>query len=264
MKERLRHTVWVQVVIDDSERGMFSSIWREAVNFRPYLVIYVALAMIGLAGCGNVKERRVLSESRKVLSNPDKSIDELDSIRPGLRRIIDMKLQAVDQLEVVNRVLGRRYLVAGSYNLALEALEEAEFLQPYSAFIKKDLGECHYFLGASALDQVERDNNFQKSKSYYRKALEIDPELLEARYGFSLVLYYGFNDVQGAIEQMQVVVGKEPENVEARFALGRYYYDLEEYSKALGEYIEITNILPKSSPKRAKAEANIIQINREM
>jgi hypothetical protein len=52
--------------------------------------------------------------------------------------------------------------------------------------------------------------------------------------------------------------------VDARFALGRYYYELEEYSKALGEYIEITNILPKSSPRRAKAEENIMQINREM
>ena len=220
--------------------------------------------MIGLTGCGYIKERRILSESSKVLSDPDRNVEELDSIRPGLRRIIDMKLQAVNQLEVVNRVLGRRYLVAGSYNLAREALEEAEFLQPYSAFIKKDLGECHYFLGASAPDQEDRDENFKKSQAYYKKALEIDPELLEARYGFSLVLYYGFDDVQGAIDQMKVVAEQDPENVEARFALGRYYYELGEYSKALGEYIEITNILPKSSPKREKAEANIMKINREM
>ncbi len=234
------------------------------MSFKASLVLCIVLVMVGLTGCGNIKERRFLSESRKVLSNPDRNIEELDSIRPGLRRIIDMKLQAVNQLEIVNRVLGRRYLVAGSYNLAREALEEAEYLQPYSAFIKKDLGECHYFIGASALDQEDREENFYKSQAYYKKALEIDPDLLEARYGFSLVLYYGFDDVQGAIDQMKVVVGKEPENVEARFALGRYYYELGEYSKALGEYIEITNILPKSSPKRDKAEANIMHINREM
>jgi len=243
---------------------MYSSIWREAVSFKVSFVLCIALVMIGLAGCGNLKEKRILSESRKVLSDPDREIEELESIKPGLRRIIDMKLQAVNQLEAANRALGRRYLVAGSYNLALEALEEAEFLQPYSAFIKKDLGECYYFLGASALDQLVRDDNFEKSRTYYEKALEIDPELLEARYGFSLVLYYGFDDVRGAIEQMKVVVERDPENVEARFALGRYYYELGEYSKALGEYIEITNLLPRSSPKREKAEMNIMQINREM
>lgn len=234
------------------------------MSFKVSFVLCIALVMIGLAGCGNLKEKRILSESRKVLSDPDREIEELESIKPGLRRIIDMKLQAVNQLEAANRALGRRYLVAGSYNLALEALEEAEFLQPYSAFIKKDLGECYYFLGASALDQLVRDDNFEKSRTYYEKALEIDPELLEARYGFSLVLYYGFDDVRGAIEQMKVVVERDPENVEARFALGRYYYELGEYSKALGEYIEITNLLPRSSPKREKAEMNIMQINREM
>ena len=243
---------------------MYSSIWREAVSFKVSFVLCIALVMIGFAGCGNIKEKRILSESRKVLSDPDREVEELESIRPGLRRIIDMKLQAVNQLEAANRALGRRYLVAGSYNLALEALEEAEFLQPYSAFIKKDLGECYYFLGASALDQLVRDENFEKSRTYYAKALEIDPELLEAYYGFSLVLYYGFDDVRGAIEQMKVVVERDPENVEARFALGRYYYELGEYSKALGEYIEITNLLPRSSPKREKAEMNIMQINREM
>ena len=227
-------------------------------------MLCIALVMIGLAGCGNIKEKRILSESRKVLSDPDREIEELESIRPRLRRIIDMKLQAVNQLEAVNRALGRRYLVAGSYNLALEALEEAEFLQPYSAFIKKDLGECYYFLGASALDQLVRDENFEKSLTYYAKALEIDPELLEAHYGYSLVLYYGFDDIRGAIERMKAVVERNPKNVEARFALGRYYYELGEYSKALGEYIEITNLLPRSSPKREQAEMNIMQINREM
>jgi cytochrome c-type biogenesis protein CcmH/NrfG len=211
-----------------------------------------------------MREKRILSESRKTLSDSERTVEELDAIRPGLRRIIDMKLQAVNQLEVANRVLGRRYLVAGSYNLALEALKEAEFLQPYSAFVKKDLGECYYFLGASSLEQIERDEYFDTSREYYQKALEIDPELLEARYGYSLVLYYGFEDVQGAIDQMMLVANEEPENVDARFALGRYYYDQGEYSKALGEYIEITNLLPKNSPRREKAETNIMQINREM
>jgi cytochrome c-type biogenesis protein CcmH/NrfG len=234
------------------------------VGFKASCVAYIVLVVLLAAGCGNREEKRILTESRKVLSDPDRSVEELDSLRPGLRKIIDMKLQAVNHLELANRALGRRYLVAGSYNLALEALEEAEYLQPYSAFIKKDLGECYYFVGASALDQEEREESFEKSRAYYTKAIEIDPELLEARYGFSLVLYYGFDDVQAAIEQMKEVVKEEPENVEARFALGRYYYELGEYSKALGEYIEITKLLPKSSPKRQKAEANIVQINREM
>ncbi len=215
-------------------------------------------------GCGYYEGKRTLSKGRKILSSQEREVEELASVRTGLRKIIDMKIQAVNQLEDVNRVLGRQYLIAGSYNLAREVLEEAEYLKPYSEFIKKDLGECYYFLGASALSAEERDRNFTKSQAYYTKALEINTDLLEARYGLSLLLYFGFNDVEGAIEQMKIVVENDSRNVDAHFALGRYYYELGEYSKALGEYLEITRILPKNSPRRIKAEENIMEINREM
>jgi tetratricopeptide (TPR) repeat protein len=220
--------------------------------------------VICLPGCGYYEEKRTLSEGRKILSRQERDVEELVSVRMGLRKIIDMKIRAVNQLEDVNRVLGRQYLIAGSYNLAREVLEEAEYLKPYSEFIKKDLGECYYFLGASALSAEERNRDFEKSRAYYTKALEINNDLLEARYGLSLLLFFGFNDVEEAVEQMKLVVERDSRNVDAHFALGRYYYELGEYSKALGEYLEITRILPKNSPRRIKAEENIMEINREM
>jgi tetratricopeptide (TPR) repeat protein len=164
----------------------------------------------------------------------------------------------------VNRALGRQYLLTGSFNLAREVLEEAEYLKPYSAYVKKDLGECYYFLGTSTLDGEEKERYFEKSLAYYNKALEIRPDLTEARYGLGLLLYFAYKDVEGAIEEMKRVLDQDARDVDARFALGRFYYESGEYSKALGEYLEITRILPKSSPRRIKAEDNILQINREL
>jgi cytochrome c-type biogenesis protein CcmH/NrfG len=220
--------------------------------------------MIGITGCGHYDERRALARGKKILASDERGTEELASVRRGLRAIIDLKIKAVHQLEDVDRVLGRKYLEAGSYNLAREVLEEAEYLKPYSAFIKKDLGECYYFLGASALSREEQTSSFQKSYEYYTKALEIRSDLAEARYGLSLLLFFGFNDVPGAIEQMKYVLEQDERNVDARFALGRFYYDIGEYSKSLGEYMAITTILPKTSPRRQKAEDNIIKINREL
>ena len=222
------------------------------------------LVLAGISGCGYLDERRDIRRARDVLGKEERGVEELAEVRGRLKRIIDLKVAAVNQLEDIDRALGRQYLIAGSYNLAREVLEEAEYLKPYSAFIKKDLGECYYFLGASALNREERDRYFERSQAYYIHALEIRPDLTEAHYGLGLLLYFAFNDVEGAIEEMKLVLEQDARHVDAHFALARFYYETGAYSKALGEYLELTRILPKNSPRRIKAEENIMRINREL
>ena len=152
----------------------------------------------------------------------------------------------------------------GSYNLARDVLTEAEFLKPNNSYIKKDLGECYYFLALSSVDAEAKDKNFSIARKYYESSLTLSPDLIEARYGLGLVLFFGFNDVSGAIREMQQILAYEPDNVEAHFALGRFYYESDELGKSLGEYITLTRILPRGSNKLKKVEENIIKINREM
>jgi cytochrome c-type biogenesis protein CcmH/NrfG len=59
------------------------------------------------------------------------------------------------------------------------------------------------------------------------------------------------------------VLSYDPENVEAHFALGRFYYEIGDTGRALGEYLSLTRLLPRSSPKLKKVEENILKINRE-
>jgi tetratricopeptide (TPR) repeat protein len=234
------------------------------VDIKRAVFIYSAAVLMGISGCGYYDEQRDLRKAGDVLGDQEWTVEDLTTVRGRLKRIIDLKVQAVDRLDEVDRALGHQYLLAGSFNLAREALEEAEYLKPYSAYVKKDLGECYYFLGASALDREEKDRFFERSLAYYNKALEISADLTEAHYGLGLLLYFAYNDVEGAIEEMKRVLAQESRDVDARFALGRFYYETGEYSKALGEYLEITRILPKGSPRRIKAEDNILQINREL
>ena len=174
-----------------------------------------------------------------------------------------MKIQAVQLLESTNRVLASKYIELGSYNLARDVLEEAEYLNPHNAFLKKDLGECYYFLGRSSIEREDKEENFTLSRRYFKASLDLEPDLIEARYGLGLLLFFGYGDVYGAIEEMKRILEYEPDNVEAHFALGRFYYELDELGKSLGEYITLTRILPKGSPKHKKAEENIIKISRE-
>jgi len=237
------------------------------VGFRGGRVLFMIglLVFTGvvLTGCGNYRERRTLRKAKSVLADEEKKIDDLVKVRGNLKRIIDMKIQAVNMLESADRILGRKYMDIGSYNLAKEALEEAESLKPYNPYIKKELGDCYYFLGKSVLSEKEAGKYFDISRSYFNKAIDIKPDFSEAYYSLGLLLFFGFNDVEGAIDKMKMVLKFEPDHVDAHFALGRFYYEIDELGKALNEYIILTRILPKSSSKRKKAEENIMRINSE-
>jgi tetratricopeptide (TPR) repeat protein len=265
MREKLRPIEWDREVIEGSEKEIYSFTWSRTVTSKWWFLFIELLAVVLLlTGCENFNGRRTIWQSERLLAKREKDIEELDEMRGRLRKIIDMKVQAVELLESTNRLLGRKYMEIGSYNLAREVLIEAEFLKPNNAFIKKDLGECYYFLALSSSDGDTKDKNFTIAREYYESSLSLSPDLIEARYGLGLLLFFGFNNVSGAIGEMKQILTYEPENVEAHFALGRFYYEIDELGKSLGEYLTLTRILPRGSQKLKKAEENIIKINREM
>jgi len=235
------------------------------VNYKKLCsVLFLFICIVNFSGCGNFKEKRILSKSKKIIHKKSKNVEELVTVNRNLKRIINMKITAVQLLVETDRLLGRKYMEIGSYNLAKKALKEAEDLKPNNAYIKKDLGECYYFLGTSSIELDDKSRYFILSKKYYQKAIEINSDLIEAIYGLGLLMFFGYNDVYGAIDQMEKILEYEPKNVDAHFALGRFYYEIGNLGKSLNEYIALTQILSRNSPKIKKVEDNIIRINREL
>jgi tetratricopeptide (TPR) repeat protein len=224
--------------------------------------VLLALAVF-LTGCGISKDRIAILRARQTIEKRNRDPKELSEVRGRLKAIITTKIQAARYLDTANRVLGRKYMEMGSYNLAEEALREAEYVSPNNAYIKMDLGECCYLLSQSAMDEEGKNKYLVRSRDYYRKAIELKSDLTEARYGYGLLLFFGFKNTQGAIGEMKKILGDAPGHVDAHFALGRFYYESGELGKALGEYLYLTELLPKNSPRRKKAEENIEKINRE-
>ena len=237
------------------------SFWRKIVN---RLLFFSFFMVLFLLGCAAREDVRIINESKRVISKKKKSIDELEELRGKLKRVINRKIRAVELLEEADRLLAAKYMDIGSYNLALEVLKEAEYLKPENAFIKKDIGLCYYFLGRAETDERAAKEYYSSARLYLEKAIELEPDLIEARYSLGLLLFFGFKDVSGAIKQMKIILEENPDDVDAHFALGRFYYEINELGKALNEYITLTRILPKNSPRYKKAEENIIKINREL
>jgi len=231
------------------------------VNFRLYFGSFLVLVLLFIFGCGYSRERSDLRRAKHVLSKNEKSNEDLLDIKKRMRRIIDMKIRAVNMLDSIDRLLGRRYMENGNYLLAIDVLKEAEELKPTNAYIKKDIGESYYFLAKSEINHVKGKEYIELSKSYLKKAIELQPDMVEAIYVMSLLLFFGYNDVDGAINEAKKILEIDSKNIDAHFALGRFYYEKGEYGRALNEYLTLTKILPKNSPKRKKAEENIIKIN---
>jgi len=226
-------------------------------------VLFITFFLISFGGCGYRKEFRELRSAKRVLSKEKKQVEEIEKIRGQLRRIIDMKIRAVELLESADRILGRKYMEIGSYALARDVLKEAEQLKPRNPFIKKDLGECYYLLGTSEVNKEKQAEYFSISKKYLMKALEINPDFIEAHYALGLLLLFGYKDNERALNEMKKVLSYDPNHIEAHFALGRIYYEMGELGKALNEYITLLRILPKDSYRRKKVEDNIMRINQE-
>jgi len=222
-----------------------------------------AVLSIVVAGCSPLRDQRAIFDSKQALGRRKKNVEELVEVRGRLRKIIETKLKAAQLLESTDRVLGRKFMEMGNYALAEEVLREAETLKPTNPYIKMDLGECWYFLGISTVEQEKRPGHFARSKRYFLMALDLKPDLYEARYGYGLLLFFAYGDTPGAIKEMSKLIEERPGFGDAHFALGRFYYESGELEKALGEYLTLTRILSKNSAEKKKAEENIERINRE-
>ena len=113
---------------------------------------------------------------------------------------------------------------------ALQLLEQAVTLDPDYALTWAGLGWRHYFDAeyASGGETARR-----KSEAAYRKALELDPDLIQAVRGL-IVLQTEAGDLTGAYDQAENLLRRRPESADAHFALSyvlRYAGLLEEAAR---------------------------------
>lgn len=84
----------------------------------------------------------------------------------------------------------------------------------------------------------EKLKNFHKAKEAYEKALEIDPESIDAIYNLGLV-YTELKEYQKAIMCFEMVIESDKEDSNSYFNLGLVYFKMENFLRAV-EYFQKT------------------------
>lgn len=113
---------------------------------------------------------------------------------------------------------------------ALDVLESCYTENSYDCNIR--YGWLYYNLG-----------DFPRSKSYYKKAMEILPYSLEAKFGYVLPLA-GLGEWDEIISIYKSILKLDPKNTIVNYRLGAIYYERKDYQAAYNYLEEVINLYP--------------------
>jgi tetratricopeptide (TPR) repeat protein len=95
----------------------------------------------------------------------------------------------------------------------------------------EDSARNEYNLANALADQGRRE----EAAAHYRRAIELDPQLANARYNLSLLLSVA-GDVDGAIAQLRRAIATKPDYVDARVNLGAALEKKGHVGEAIAQY----------------------------
>lgn len=140
-------------------------------------------------------------------------------------------LEAQDQLTLRNAFKASYQAEnTGDYTKAIESLKSVFNKDNYELNLR--LGWLSYKAGL-----------FNDSEAYYRKAIQIMPYGIEARFG----LIYPLSSVGNwsiVIKTYQKILEIDPQNSVAHFRFGLVYYGRSEYQEAEKHFAKVVNLFP--------------------
>lgn len=118
----------------------------------------------------------------------------------------------------------------GKYSKAINALKEIYNADSYELNLR--LGWLNYNAGM-----------YTESASFYRKAVNLMPHSIEAKFGLALPVY-ALGNVDEVMNIYKDILKIAPQNYTANYRMGNIYYGREDYSTAYKYFEKIVNMHP--------------------
>jgi len=197
-----------------------------------------------------------------------------------------LKAEALDPDDpYIQNSLGMVYAAKGKLDLAVSTFNKALALKPDYAPARNNLGSAYLLQGnwdAAIACLMPLTGNlvyatphfplynigwayynkkdYKLAETYFREALDTDPDFARARWGLGLT-YSANGNTDAAIEQLEKAVQKEPEFAQAFFDLGNLYQIKGRRDKAIESYQRVISLAP-DSPLAQKATAAVSILKR--
>lgn len=196
------------------------------------LVLYIiCYSLFFSTGCKEDSWRNIFT-FRPVESVKEDSIEELEQEAAQYEKEIDEKIGAAGRLGLIYQKIGEKYLDRKAWDAAIKYFEKAVNNGNSSPSVYYSLGVAY---GNKAKD-FGRPDDIRRAEEYYRKALKIEPDYHDARYGLAVFLFYVRDEKEEAIRITEGLVIRDKNYYPARFALGRFYYETGRPQRALNVF----------------------------
>jgi tetratricopeptide (TPR) repeat protein len=146
---------------------------------------------------------------------------------------------------VYNKMRAIRYYDMGMYEKAYESFSRAIELDAGNPVLFYHAGVCAGWVANAQVDpgsENEQEAWFATSQRCYQRALDLDPDYIDALYGYAVLLIIELDQPDEGIVYAEKIIKKEKKNIDAYFLLARGYYQAGEYELALDNYDRILEI----------------------
>lgn len=222
--------------------------------------ILIIIIIIIFFSCGELD--RTFSRAKKLSASRDPK--DWEKAIAEYQKIIDYKVEAREKQGLLYRKLGDRFLALERWNDAIENYKKAIEVMPAYAYLYHQLALAYGQLIKLAVDSAERENLIKNTYENYIKALRLQDDYIDVRYGLGILYFYYMDRREEAIAQMNWILQREKKNIKAMFALARFYYELDDLKTSLEYYQKLVSLLPKGSPELKNCRDNITRILEEL
>lgn len=178
--------------------------------------------------------------------------------------VIKMKVDAREYQANLYRKLGKYHMQMDHWNDALENYLKAKEILPNEGLVHYRLGLCYSQLSRSAENKAQQEELIRKAEESYQMALKLNPALIDPLYGLGIIYFLVYKEYNKGIKYMGEVLTRDPKNIDARFALARFYYEMGELGPSLDFYKSLLNIVPERDQRYQQVKDNIARILKEM
>lgn len=226
------------------------------------LIVSILIAIVIIFD-GEIVKKIVMLKPVRVVTQGE--INRMEEELSKLTKKDTKSPETINKIGVLYQNLGAKYNEKGAWDPAIDALQKA-------LGHGRNVPVVHYQLAiayANRGTQLENNDDIDKAVFHYEKALQLEPNYIEAKYGLAILLFYRKNERSKAIQIMNEITKQNPKFYRARFALARFYYENKELDKSLSIYQDLYTDLdkmdsPLATEYRQACKENIQRITSEM
>jgi tetratricopeptide (TPR) repeat protein len=240
---------------------------KEKGNSRIRFYFFLALAgIVVLAVLSSIFTPTMCNIRREYKSSQDLYIKDIKNKITDLEKDNIKDATTMKRLAEQYNLLGMYYLDKRMWDMAIDAFTSSMKYGNSGAPAFYSIGLAY----ANRGNEKNSQDDLSRAESNYRKAIEISRNYADAKYALSILLFYHKNGKDEAQSLLHEIIAANKSYYPARFALGRFNYELGYREKALTIYQELASDLDRLPPSelvkeyKENCKNNITRIQMEL